>query len=324
MNPSFHQLTSRFFLIISAAALAAPTPGRACSVCGCSLSSDWAAQGYGTHPGLDADLRYEYYDQDNLRSGTSSADLRDYPLPNDLEIQHDTLTRGTWLDLDWVGSPQWGVAVQLPYYDRFHSTTSPGDTQVSESRASGIGDARIEVRYQEYDPVQSFNLQFGLKLPTGRDDQNFMDGPSAGTLLDRGLQLGTGTTDVLAGAAWFRRLGPNLGAFAQATVDQPLAARDGFLPSSSVNVNTGLRYLNTSALTPQLQVNARWDGREHGIEADTPDSGDTAVFLSPGLTVEAGKSGSIFAFLQVPVYQRVNGLQLEPRWLLSLGFRWRM
>jgi hypothetical protein len=318
---SFRLSTS--LLLISATAAAAPT-ALGCSVCGCSLSSDWAAQGYGTHPGLQGDLRFEYYNQDNLRSGLSSVDVHRYPLPNDQEIQQDTLTRGTWLDLDWVQSPQWGIGVQLPYYDRFHSTIAPGDTQISESRASGPGDARIQARWQQYDPVHSFNVQFGLKLPTGRFNQNFMDGPEAGGLLDRGLQLGTGTTDLLAGASYFRRLGANLGGFGQMSVDQPLAARDGFLPSSSVNLNAGLRYLNTSILTPQLQANVRWDSREHGAEADEPNSGDTAVYLSPGVTVQAGTAGSVFAFVQLPVYQRVNGLQLEPRWLLSLGVRWRL
>src|SRR5262249_26526543 len=106
--------------------------------------------------------------------------------------------------------------------------------------------------------------------------------------------------------------------------DQPLAARAGYLPSTGVNLNAGVRYLNTSRVTPQLQANARWDSREHGSEADTPNSGDTALFLSPGVTIEAGSAGSAFAFIPLPVYQHVNGLQLEPRWLLSVGIRWRL
>jgi len=28
--------------------------------------------------------------------------------------------------------------------------------------------------------------------------------------------------------------------------------------------------------------------------------------------------------VQLPVYQHVNGLQLEPRWLLSVGVRWKL
>jgi len=80
-----------------------------------------------------------------------------------------------------------------------------------------------------------------------------------------------------------------------------------------------MRWLNASSLTPQLQLNARWDSREHGLASDRANSGGMFVHLSPGLTTELGRRSSGFAFVQVPIYQRVNGLQLEPRWLLSFG-----
>ncbi len=110
--------------------------------------------------------------------------------------------------------------------------------------------------------------------------------------------------------------------FAQAQLTQPLNSRDGFRPSSSIGINLGVRRLTSGWLTPQLQLNARWDGREAGANADVANSGGTFVYLSPGLTAELGKQTSAFAFVQVPVYQYVNGLQLEPRWLLSTGVRW--
>ncbi len=310
--------------MILVAALASASPVRACSVCGCSLSSDWGAEGNASTLGFGADLTYQYYDQDDLRAGTHSVDRSTFAFPNAQEIQLDTLTRSVALGLDYTASPHWGFSLLLPYYDRFHSTTAPGDTAISETRATGPGDARLMARWQTYNPRQSFSLQMGLKLPTGRFNQDFATGPAAGALLDRGLQLGTGTTDVVAAASYFARPALHIGWFAQATVEQALASRDGFLPSSTAALNVGVRYLNTSVVTPQLQLNARWDGREHGLYADTPDSGDAAFFASPGVTIQLAQRSSLFAFLQVPVYQRVNGLQLEPRWLLSAGFRWRM
>jgi hypothetical protein len=170
----------------------------------------------------------------------------------------------------------------------------------------------------------NLSFQFGLKLPTGGFEQNFATGPQAGSPLDRGLQLGTGTTDVLLGAAWFARPLVNLGVFSQATLDQPLAQRAGFSPSSSLTLNSGVRWLNSSAFTPQLQFNVRWDGREHGVNADVDNSGGTFAYLSPGLTADLTTKVNAFAFVQLPVYQRVNGLQLEPQWLLSVGFRFRL
>jgi hypothetical protein len=317
MNFSLRSLIS----ISVAAALAAPVT-RACSVCGCSLSSDWAAQGYASLPGLEAGVRFEYFEQSDLRSGTGSVDRSTLTFPNDDEIQQRTVNRNTWLDLNYVVNSSWGISAAIPYHDRFHTTIAEGDTAISTSDARGVGDVRLLARYQKFSTTESYSFQFGLKLPTGRFDQDFAAGPQAGELLDRGLQLGTGTTDLLAGAAWFTRPAVNLGVFAQVMLDQPLAARDGFLPSTSLGVSGGVRWLNSSSFTPQLQLNAKFEGREHGAEADTANSGGTTVYLSPGVTAEVGRRASAFAFVQLPVAQRVNGLQLEPRWLLSTGVRW--
>lgn len=304
--------------------LALVSAGRACSVCGCSLSSDWEAQGYSMMPGFETGGRFEYSDQSNLRSGSSSVARSALPVPNDDEIQQDTLNRAFWLSGSKIFTSNWAVEASLPWYDRFHSTISPGDTAISTSHATGLGDLRVEGRYQDFNPHRSYSLEFGFKLPTGRYDQNFATGPAAGQLLDRGLQLGTGTTDLLLGAASFVRPFPWLGAFGQATLDQPLAGRAGFVPSTSVTVNTGLRYLNATDWVPQFQLNAREDSREHGSEGDTANSGGTFLYVSPGVTYGLGEHGSLFAFFQLPVYQRVNGLQLEPRWLISAGFRWKL
>jgi hypothetical protein len=321
-NPCF--LFLRNLSVICAALTIAPSVGVGCSVCGCSLSSDWAAQGYGMLPGLETGLRYEYFEQSDLRGGTSSVNRGSPELPNDNEIQQRTVNRNTWLDLNDVVNSSWAVTVSVPYHDRFHTTIAAGDTDISTSRASGLGDMRLLGRYQEFGSTNSFGLQFGLKLPTGRFDQNFASGPQTGELLDRGLQLGSGTTDLLAGASWFARPSVNFGTFVQATLDLPLAARAGFIPSTSLNLSGGVRWLNASRFTPQLQLNLKAEGREHGAEADTANSGGTIAYLSPGVTVELATHASAFVFVQLPVYQRVNGLQLEPRWLLSLGVRWRL
>ena len=304
-------------------ALAAAVRSLACSVCGCSLSSDWAAQGNAMTPGLEAGLRFEFFEQSDLRSGTGSVDRSSLTFPNDDEVQQRTVNRNTWLDVNYVINSTWAVSAAFPYHDRLHTTIAGGDTEISTSHASGPGDVLLLARYQKFSPQQSFSVQFGFKLPTGRFDQNFAEGPQAGELLDRGLQLGTGTTDMLAGVSWFARPAPEIGCFVQAMLDQPLAARDGFLPSTSLTVSGGVRWLNTSRFTPQLQLNLKAEGREHGDEADTPNSGGTIAYLSPGVTAELASRVSAFAFVQVPVYQRVNGLQLEPRWLLSTGVRWR-
>ncbi len=70
---------------------------------------------------------------------------------------------------------------------------------------------------------------------------------------------------------------------------------------------------------PQVQLNVRTEGRESGANADVENSGATLVYLSPGVNVNLGHSASLYGYVQVPIYQHVNGLQIEPRWSASIG-----
>jgi hypothetical protein len=308
----------------TAVSLAAPL-AQACSSCGCTLNSDWSAQGYTTRSGVNLDLRYDYFDQDQLRTGAGTAARPPAGTTVDREIQQRTLNRNLTLGLDYSPARAWGVNLQVPYFDRPHATIAQGDAAVSASHSRGLGDARVVGRYQGFEPDLSWGVQFGLKLPTGRIDDTFGSGPQAGEVVDRGLQLGTGTTDLLVGAYTVGNLGGGYAYFGNLMWQQPLNARDGFRPGAGANVTLGVRYTRPlpAGLVPQLQMNARIERRESGVNADVANSGATLVYLSPGVGFRllAGVDG--FAFVQLPVYQRVNGLQIEPRVVGSVGFRYR-
>lgn len=79
----------------------AATPVQACGACGCTLHSDWATQGYMAGLGFRFDLRYDYFNQDQLRSGTRSVDRDSFDFPNGQEIQRKTLTRNLTATLDY-------------------------------------------------------------------------------------------------------------------------------------------------------------------------------------------------------------------------------
>jgi hypothetical protein len=313
-------------LLWTALGLLAAHPMRtlACSACGCSVNSDWTVQGSSATTGLGLDLRYEYLDQSNLRSGEHSVDRATLAFPNDREIQQTTLTRNVWLGVSYAASDAWNFTAQLPLINRFHSTIAAGDTEISSSRTHSVGDLKLLASYQGVSFAQNFGVQFGLKLPTGRFNQNFDSGPQAGGLLDRGLQAGTGTTDVLLGVFKSGSLRPSLGYFSQALLDQPLASRDEFRPGTSVNANAGLRYKASRWFEPQLQLDAHWEARESGELADRENSGATQLSVAPGLTVHVATHVDAYTFVQVPLWQHINGLQLESRWLLSTGVRWRL
>ncbi len=301
-----------------------PTRSPACSACGCSVNSDSAVQGSKAGSGFGLDVRYEYLDQSDLRSGERSMDRTALAIPNDREVQQATLTRNVWLGVSYAAGDAWNFSAQLPVIDRFHATIAAGDTEISTSRTHSVGDLKLLASYHGFSAAHGFGVQFGLKLPTGGFNQNFDTGPQAGGLLDRGLQAGTGTTDMLLGIFKSGSLTPALGYFSQALLDQPLAARDEFRPGTGVNANAGLRYTISRWFEPQLQLDAHWEARESGELADRDNSGATQLSVAPGLTVHMAARVDAYAFVQVPLWQQVNGLQLESRWLLSTGIRWRL
>lgn len=309
-------------LALPALLLAAMPAAQACGACGCTLHSDWATQGFGTQPGVRFDLRYDTFNQDQLRAGTSAVDRGAFPLPADQELQEQTLNRNLTATFDYSPNADWGVALVVPLFNRYHVTVAEGDTAPTFSQGNGLGDVRVLGRYQGFTERRVFGVQVGVKLPTGRTTQTFNAGSQAGEPLDRGLQLGTGTTDLLLGLFAHGELGLDWGVFGQVLVQKPLAERDGFKPGDGVNANLGLRYTGFRGFTPHLQLNARIEGRESGVNADIGNSGATLVYLSPGLTVEVAPRIQVYAFAQVPVAQRVTGLQIEPRWSASVGLHW--
>jgi hypothetical protein len=299
-----------------------PTISHACSSCGCTLSSDWDSQGFATKSGFRFDVRFDFLDQSQLRSGTDTVDRSLYPPPQDLELEQGTINRYTTLGFDYSPNSNWGVNLQVPYLDRSHTTIPEGETSLSFSHSSSIGDARLLVRYQGLTPQKNVGLQFVLKWPTGAHDVVFASGTEAGEPLDRGLQPGSGTTDLLLGIYRFGTLNQDWDYFAQALAQIPLDSQDGFRPGDSLNANFGLRYVANETVVPEIQINSRVVRRDSGIDADADNSGGTLVDLSPGMSVKVGDKMSLFGFVQVPLWQRVNGLQLAPHYTVSIGARY--
>jgi hypothetical protein len=300
----------------------APAAALACSSCGCTLSNDMFAQGGAG--GFQADLRFDYFNQSQLRTGTGKFDRGGAGLPNEREIQQETINRNYNLFLDYAPNADWGISAQIPWFNRYHTTIAPGDEDISTSQTKSIGDVRLVGRYRGLAADRSVGVLFGLKLATGSFHNNFIAGPQQGEPLDRGLQPGTGTTDLLLGAYTYGAVNRDWDYFAEAIVQQPLDSRDEFRPGTGLNVSLGARYMSIERVTPQIQVNMRAERRESGLNADVENSGATLVYLSPGVTVKVTPKSSAYAFLQVPIFQRVNGLQIEARYSVSVGMRFAL
>jgi hypothetical protein len=62
--------------------------------------------------------------------------------------------------------------------------------------------------------------------------------------------------------------------------------------------------------------------RIRGNHADTVSTGGTLVYASPGFVVPIGKHMSAYGFVQLPVYQYVNGVQPVPHYTASFGVQY--
>lgn len=313
---------------IVAASLGLSPTAFACSSCGCTLSSDWDSQGITGGQGLKVDLRYDFINQNQLRAGdhvAGSAEVNAALGAGTLaEIEQSTRNRYYTLGLDYSWGRSWGVNIQVPFYDRFHSTVdsdtiNAGGSEPSTSQLHELADIKIIGRYRGLSPDGDIGLLFGLKLPTGRTTAKFTTGPLAGTALDRSLQAGTGSTDLILGAYRFGSLNKDWDWFAQGLFQSALHTKDGYRPGNALNLNAGVRYMARGNTAPQLQINAKTGGRDSGANADPNNSGGTVVYLSPGLTYSASKSTKLYGFVQLPLYQYVNGVQLAPHWNASIG-----
>lgn len=323
----------------------------ACATCGCTLSTD-AITGAGNSAGWQLSLQYDFINQDQLRSGRSPITASQVAAINnaagDQEVEHGTLNRYLTAGLSYSPDAVWTYKLLLPYVDRSHSTYGAASNplssdEISSGRVSSIGDAKLLITYQGLLSTQALSLQIGLKLPTGhyggpsadgkgivgRSPVPFTRGPNAqqpwpGNLMDTSLQAGTGSTDLIAGASFTHEVGANLNAFYSGQVQlavRHLLTQPGadFRPGNSETLSAGIRYVLDPVITPQLQLNVFHKSADQGALADTANTAGTVAYLSPGISMAAGEQTHLYGFIQLPLYSRLSGYQLFPRWTVTLG-----
>ena len=323
----------------------------ACATCGCSLSTD-AATGYSASGGWRVGLDYSYIDQNQLRSGSSNIAPSKVAAINDAggnqEVEHDTINRYTTLSVAYSANAIWNFRLLLPYIDRSHTTYGAAGNpltpdQLSGATATGIGDVKFISSYQGLLPTHNLGLQFGIKLPSGnyggpnadgsgtvgRNPVAFGTGPNAqqaapGNLLDTSLNPGTGSTDLIVGAFYYQAVSQDFDAFVNGQFQAAVAERlnqggADYRPGNQSTISIGLRYEADPAIVPQLQINVSHRSSDQGALADTTDTAGWVAYLSPGVSATVFNKMQVYGFVQLPIYGKLDGYQLFPRWTASAG-----
>jgi hypothetical protein len=342
--------TQKLTLSLLASVLTVTAPAvLACATCGCSMSSD-AAMGYSDASGWRINLEYDFINQDQLRSGSGATSASQVAKINDSggnqEVEHQTINRYVTLGLSYRPDANWNFNALIPYIDRSHTTYgSAGSDQLtadnlSGANSSGLGDIKFIASYQGILPTHNLGLQLGIKLPTGNyGGQNvntnatvghnpafFNTGPNAasGQALDTSLNPGTGSTDLIVGAYYYQAVSQNFDAFINgqyqaAFMEKLNQSGADYRPGDQATLSVGVRYEENPQWVPQLQLNLSHKNADEGALADTADTAGTVAYLSPGITTSVLKNIQLYAFVQLPVYSKLSGYQLFPRWTGSVG-----
>ena len=339
------KMISRLLLASGLTAITAPV--FACATCGCSVSTD-AAMGYSDAPGWRVNLEYDFINQSQLRNGTHSRSPADAAAVNDAggeqEVEGQTINRYVNLGLSYRPSADWNISAAVPYIFRSHTTygnaTSDqltGDN-LSSASSNGLGDIKIMAAWQGLLPTHTLGLQLGVKLPTGKyggantdtgaqvgkSPVYFSTGPNAGSALDTSLNPGTGSTDLILGAYYYQPVSQDFDAFINGQYQFAVAekldqAGADFRPGNQETVSFGVRYEANPVWVPQLQINLFHRSADQGALADTNNTAGSVAYLSPGITTSVVKNVQLYAFMQLPMYSKLSGYQLFPRWTASLG-----
>src|SRR5262245_15670565 len=297
-----------------------PLAHGSCGSAFCSLMTDRFAQATGaSHVGWSADVRVEAVTADRLRSGTSTVDAADV---DEHHVEGHTDNANVLTTLEYGVDPAWSLSLRIPVVRRAHVHThfehDTGEPHHERWRFTELGDVQAFARRQftSSDGRLAYAAFGGVELPTGATDIDNDERDEA----ERTLQPGSGTTDALLGAAARWTIAAVDALLGQVSVTQAVAGTDDYEPGTRTEASVGWSHAFSRKLGTVLQLNYRNRARDDGDEAERENSGSRTVDVSPGITFRVGANATLYAYWQLPLYQRVDGVQLVPKSALALGF----
>lgn len=319
-HPEIRKMKTIYTIIAAAAALVPAVSGASCGAAFCAVNSNWTAESALAEAPRAFDVRYEYLNQDQPIAGTRKV------YAGEVRAHHDevsTRNRNVVLSYSQNLGRGFGVTVSAAAGQRehFHIHNHHGAKIEDRWDIKALSDVRVVGRYKlalALDPLRPANagVTFGLKLPTGKFDETNSHGDKA----ERSLQPGTGTTDLIVGGYYHRKLVEDGASwFAQAQYQHALNERDGFRPGSQLGIDLGLRQGFHNGIGLMGQLNYVLKRSDSGSEAEPASSGGRYVYASPGVSVALPANMQLYAFYQVPVYRNLKGVQLSANRALVVG-----
>jgi hypothetical protein len=329
------RVSSALVLLLFAGSLRASCGSSSCPIDLNALNAPITGQ-------IGFDLSFQYINQNRPRIGTRSAFVGEIPTDHD-EVK--TTNRIATALLTYAATNNLQLSLAVPWVSRshMHFTATDGESTVNGSfpeswKFDGIGDIVLQSRYRLVAngraTAAGLWLITGLKLPTGSHDKR----NELGDVAEITLQPGSGTTDGIVGLSWQGGMnrptalsGP-LGHyavipfFASATYQARTGDVDGYRLGNEFQISSGTAFPISDSVVALLQLNGRMREKDRIVsgppEKDTDFTGGTYLYASPGIRFDVRGVG-MYAIVQVPLYQRVNELQLTSRSNLIVGLQHR-
>jgi len=277
------------------------------------------------------DLSYRYIRQTDKKKGSSdfsgNVDVAKVEFETGLiEPAHHrefrTINELAQLDISFGVTEKFTVSLSVPFLnDRKHEhidgLPGPGAEFINQDGTNGFGDITLLAKYAVWQTTKrQLVAGAGVKFATG--DFKLLN--SEGAINEPTIMPGTGSNDPIISLLYSFSLIPNqLSFFASAshrfTTENTLDYEFG----DSTFLDGGVSYRVNEKISLITQINTRISRRDEFLGMDVPNTGVTFINITPGLVITASENVSLYTHVQVPIYQRVNEVNLVPNFGIMAG-----
>ncbi|MEI8134589.1 MAG: hypothetical protein WCH46_05845 [bacterium] len=292
-----------FFLVVADTAIHAQTCGEAC--CGSSIVSecDYCQCSQSISPsqtgstGVRLDVRSLY--RGKLYNGSI--------LQSNPENIHETYLTDQIMGFYRFSESDISASLYVPYVSRESFEPLLG------IKTSGIGDISVLVHYNYQDMMAELpfmlSTNLGVKLPTGFHEMSLSDG----RYIDPHIRAGSGTTDVLVGLSGKIHISDfTIGSSINAGIIAAGGAPDSggihkFGNYFTTEISFGYSLFSQPSSGINLSSMITIGGETHAKETLGGDlvtaSGETLLYISPGIEYHFSQNISADISIQLPIYQ---------------------
>ncbi len=297
-----------------------------CGAAGCAVDTgSWDERRAGE---VTLGYEFEYADQDQHRIGTRDAAFREIRGHHDEEFTVNRTHRGS---VSAAFTDRISADLSVPFISRSHAHIHrhQGADILESWDLDGIGDLRLLTHWMFWKPENRRNpalsALLGGEFPTGKHKEE----NEAGEIAELGIQPGSNSYDLILGLSSSQRFEvpmlrggrAEMPFFAGVTGQFNGPGTDDYRLGDRLQVNAGVSYPLTRhwGLLGQLNFLLRDRDDKGKTGEEIQKTGGEFLYFSPGLEFRPSERWRFYGLVQVPVYQRVNLIQIVSDYNLLFG-----